>query len=60
MYAVREKFKLELDLIWLGSDFLKAANFENLPKMLVPLSLQDLKDFYREKAKQLGMSVVKK
>lgn len=60
MYAVREKFRLELDLIWLGSDFLKVTKFENLPKMLVPLSLQDLREFYKEKARQLGMSVVKK
>ena len=34
--------------------------FENLPKMLVPLSLKELQEFYKEKAKQLGMSVVKK
>lgn len=60
MYAVKEKFKLELDLIWLGSDFLKMTKFEDLPKMLVPLNLKDLQDFYKEKAKELGMSVVKK
>lgn len=60
MYAVKEKFKLELDMIWLGSDFLKVTRFEDLPKMLVPLKLQDLQEFYKEKAKQLGMSVVKK
>lgn len=60
IYAVKEKFRLEIDLIWLGSDFLKAEKFENLPRMLVPFSLKKLQDFYREKAKQLGMSVVKK
>lgn len=60
MYAVKEKFRLELDLIWLGSDFLKVKKFENLPKMLTPLNLKELQEFYKEKAKQLGMSVVKR
>ncbi|MBI4035677.1 nucleotidyl transferase AbiEii/AbiGii toxin family protein [Candidatus Daviesbacteria bacterium] len=60
IYAVKEKFRIELDLIWLGSDFLKVEKFEDLPKMLVPLSLKELQEFYKEKAKQLGMSVVKK
>lgn len=60
IYAVREKFRLEIDLIWLGSDFMKVEKFENLPRMLIPFSLAELQDFYREKAKQLGMSVVKK
>ncbi len=60
MYAVKEKFRLELDLIWLGSDFLKVEKFEDLPRMLVPFSLKDMQEFYRVKAKELGMSVVKK
>lgn len=60
IYAVKKKFKLEIDLIWLGADYLKVERFENLPKMLVPLTLEELQDFYREQAKQLGMSVVKK
>lgn len=60
MYAVKEKFRLELDLIWLGSDFLKVKKFEDLPRMLVPFSLKDMQDFYKEAAKELGMSVVKK
>ena len=59
MYAVKEKFRLEIDLIWLGSDFLKVEKFENLPKMLIPFSLKDMQDFYKEKAKELGISVTK-
>ncbi len=60
IYAVNEKFRLEIDLIWLGTDFLKVEKFEILPRMLVPLTLKELQDFYREEARKLGMSVVKK
>ena len=59
-YGVKEKFRIELDLFWLGSDFLKVEQFDVLPKMLVPLKLKDLQDFFKEKAKQLGMRIVKK
>lgn len=56
----QQKFRMEIDLVWLGSAFLKAEKFENMPKMLVPLELADLQDFYKDLAKKLGMSVVKK
>lgn len=58
--GVKVKFKLKLEPILIASDYMKVENFENLPKMLVPLSLQELKDFYREQAKKLGMAVVEK
>lgn len=56
----QQKFKMEIDLVWLGSAFLKAEKFENMPKMLVPLELADLQAFYKDLAKKLGKSVVKK
>ena len=59
LYGVEHKFGMELDLIWLASDFLKVNKFKFLPKMLVPLKLEDIKIFYKDLAKQLGMSVVK-
>lgn len=58
--GVRIKFGIELDPYTIAADYLKVERFEDLPKMLVPLNLKDLQDFYREKAKELGMSVVKK
>lgn len=58
--GVRIKFGIELDPYTIAADYLKIERFEDLPKMLVPLNLKDLQDFYREKAKELGMSVVKK
>lgn len=60
MEGVRIKFRMELDPYTVAADYLKIERFEDLPKMLVPFSLKDMQDFYKEKAKQLGMSVVKK
>lgn len=60
MRGVEVKFRLKTDPFLVGIDFLKADTFETLPQMLRPLKLKDLKEFYKEKAKQLGMSVVKK
>lgn len=60
MEGVRVKFRMELDPYTVAADYLKIEQFEDLPRMLVPLSLKDLQDFFKEKAKELGMSVVKK
>lgn len=54
----QQKFRLEIDLIWLSSGFLKAEKFDYLPKMLVSLDLSELKEFYKDLAKTLGKSVV--
>lgn len=59
-HGVKHKFRTELDLLWLGMDFLKIEETKFLPKMLVPLSLEELTDFYKKLAKKLGMKVVKK
>lgn len=59
LHWAQEKFKIEIDLVWLGSGFLKAEKFDYLPKMLVPLDLLELKNFYKDLAKKLGKSVVR-
>ncbi len=59
-HGVEKKFRTEMDLLWLGMDFLKVEEFKFLPKMSVVLNLEELKDFYREQAKKLGRRVVKK
>lgn len=59
IYGVYDKFNTELDILWLGSDFLKVNQFDYLPKMLVPLKLSDLQEFYKDLAKKLGMHAVK-
>lgn len=57
--GVKVKFRVELDPYTIAADYLKIDVFENLPKMLVPLSLEKLKEFYRKEAKKLGKSAVK-
>ena len=59
IYGVEEKFNIELDLLWLGTDFLKVSQFDYLPKMLVPLKLSDLQEFYKDLAKKLGKKVIR-
>lgn len=57
-HGVTEKFRMEIDLIWLASDFLKVNEFESLPKMLLPLTLDELKEFYRKQAKKIASRVI--
>ena len=59
IYTVEAKFKLRLDLIALGSDFLEAEKLEFLPRMHKPLDLGELKKFFRQKAIELGSRAVK-
>lgn len=52
------KFKLKIDQVMLAADFLKAENFTILPKMIKPLSLKELRYFYRHKAKEISKKFV--
>ncbi len=54
MEGVRVKFKIEMDPFVIGSDFLKVEGFDYLPKMITPLTLEELKSFFRQKAKELS------
>jgi len=58
LYAVKKKYNIELDIILLGSDFLKIEKFDYLPKMIKPLSLEELKSFFTQKAKEIGSRAV--
>ncbi len=60
MEGVKVKFRMELDPYTISAAYLKAEKFEDLPIMLVPLNLLELKNFYKDLAKKLGSSVVKK
>ncbi len=60
MEGARVKFRMQIDPYLVAVDCLKVSNFENLPVMLKPLSLNKLKDFYKDLAKKLVMRVVKK
>lgn len=56
--GVNKKFKTGTDPFLVGSDFLKIEDFEYLPKMIKPLKLEDLKSFFGQKAKELGIRAV--
>lgn len=58
--GVKKKFRREIDLVMLASNFLKAEEFEVLPRMLVPLLIPELKKFFTKQAEDLGKSVLKK
>lgn len=57
-YGLKAKYNMEMDMILLTGDFLKVEDFDYLPKMIKPLSLDKLKAFFREKAKELGRKSV--
>lgn len=58
LYAIKSKYKMEIDLILVASDFLKVEDFDFLPRMLVPLTLDTLKSFFKEKARELSKRTV--
>lgn len=58
LYAVKAKYNMEIDIILVGGDFLKVAEFSYLPKMIKPLTLEELKSFFRQKAKEIGRRAV--
>lgn len=57
LYVVEAKFRMQLDLFMVSSDFLKVEEFDFLPKMLVPLSNKELSSFFREQAIMIGKRV---
>lgn len=55
MYGAEKKFKMEFDPFILTGDLLqRAEQFTSLPKMIKPLTLEKLKAFYTEKAKEIA------
>ena len=59
MEGVRIKFRVELEPFLLAADFLKVEDFDYLPKMSVDLTLEELKTFFRQKAKEVGGKAVR-
>jgi len=61
LYSAEIKFKrLDIDRILLAQDFLKIDDFQTLPKMIKPLTIDQLKKFFRQLAKSLGSKAVEK
>lgn len=59
LYTVEAKFRMELDVILLAADMLKVEDFDFLPKMVKPLDLSKLRDFFRQQAKGIGRRFTK-
>lgn len=51
--GVKVKFGVKIDPFIIGSDLLKVESFDYLPEMVKPLTLEQLKSFFKEKAKQI-------
>ena len=60
MQGVKVKFRQDNEPLLVAYDLLKIEEFTALPRMIKPLTLEQLKAFYRQKAKELGMRQVKK
>jgi len=52
--AVEEKFHMDIDPLYVSSDYLKVEDFSFLPHMYKKFSLDELKDFFRGEAVKLS------
>ncbi|MBM3283009.1 nucleotidyl transferase AbiEii/AbiGii toxin family protein [Candidatus Gottesmanbacteria bacterium] len=60
LYSAEVKFiNMDIDIELLAMDLLKVDDFVILPRMIKPLTFEQLNDFFRQKAKELGRKVVK-
>lgn len=57
LYGVEAKFGMKLDMVMVASDFVKVEEFDFLPKMLVPLTTNELIDFFRKQAIEIGKKI---
>ena len=55
---VEQKFRLAINPIVLGSEFAKVRLVSHLPRMIKPLTPEELKDFFADCAKQLRPDVL--
>lgn len=59
LYSTEVKFKnLDIDMTLLAEDLLKIEDFDTLPKMIKPLTLNQLRKFFRRKAMEIGKKSV--
>ena len=58
MEGVKIKFGVKIEPFLLSSDFLKIDSFTFLPRMIKPITLPILKDFFHDQAKKLGQTRV--
>ncbi len=57
--GIQIKFRQKLEPFIFASDFLKVEEFDTLPRMIKPITLDELKSFFRQKAKEIGKMSIK-
>ena len=55
----KDKFDWHIDKLTLASQFLRAGDFEDYPKMLIPFKKPEMIDFYDSRADQLKKEIIK-
>lgn len=55
---VQKKFSMNIDPIFLGSLFFRVRGIEALPKMIKPITIDELKDFFEGLCKKLSKQVI--
>jgi len=58
MSLVKQKFDFVIDPLMLGSEFAKVRAVRELPRMIKPLTVEELKAFFAARAKELGPQVL--
>lgn len=53
-----KKFGTKIADLYLGGELMKVMRIVSLPKMLLPLTIAELKDFFRNEAEKLGKKLV--
>ncbi len=56
---VEKKFHFSFDAVGLGSEFAKVKTFTELPRMVKPISLEELKAFYADLARGFSQEVLR-
>lgn len=56
---VELKFGMKIDNIFLGGELAKAKRIEALPKMIKPLTIAELKQFFSDEARKLAPGIFK-
>lgn len=56
---VEIKFGIKIDNIFLGGELAKVRRVEALPKILKPLTIEDLRNFFSQQAKILASEILK-
>lgn len=54
-----EKFGVKVDNIFLGGELVKVRRVTALPKMIKPLTVEELKSFFADLAREVGIGILK-